>query len=155
GAAVERRGSALAAAAECVWGRGGCPIVWMMLHLRTIAAVALAVASGAVGRQPGPDYDFSFSTIGAVGNAPYSGPDPYPLGVDGRGQVNYTYRISRLEVTTAQWMEFVNTFSVQPELDGPKGPRLVWGPDRWWGAVPDTSYQGPGHRYTFDPGEQF
>lgn len=56
-----------------------------------------------------PDYDFDFVTIGAVNNPAYTqgpfGPNGY--GRD-RGSVGYLYRMSRLEVTTAQWMEFAN-----------------------------------------------
>jgi formylglycine-generating enzyme required for sulfatase activity len=60
--------------------------------------------------------------------------------------------MSRLEVTTSQWMEFVNTFASQPDLIAPGGPEFVWGPTIWWGAVRDTSYSGPGIRWRTDPG---
>jgi len=70
---------------------------------------ALALAAGAQAGVP-PSYDFDFATIGDVRNPAYTdgpgGPNGgYPLG---RGSVGYQYRMSRLEVSTAQWMEFAN-----------------------------------------------
>lgn len=55
-----------------------------------------------------PDYDFQWATIIDVNNPAYGGG---PLGeLSGRGSVPYEYRISRLELTSAQFLEFVNTF---------------------------------------------
>jgi formylglycine-generating enzyme required for sulfatase activity len=57
-----------------------------------------------------PDYDYQWATIGAVGNAPFTGPTPggpiAPI-----GGVNYEYRMAKMEVTTAQWVEFANAAS--------------------------------------------
>ncbi len=101
------------------------------------------VAAAPAGAQVPNNYDFDFVTIGATGNT------PYPGDIDGnnagRGQVNYEYRIARTEVTTAQWMEFVNTFSVQG--NDIAGPGRIFA----WGAVLDTSYPGPGTRYKLNP----
>jgi formylglycine-generating enzyme required for sulfatase activity len=58
-----------------------------------------------------PDYDFQWATIGAIGNAPFTGPTPFG-DIPPIGQVNYEYRISKMEVTSAQWMEFANAASV-------------------------------------------
>ena len=53
-----------------------------------------------------PNYDFQWSTIGALGNAAYGGG---PLGeFAGRGSVAYSYRMSTLEVTSSQWLEYRN-----------------------------------------------
>lgn len=116
------------------------------LHRRSFTIVVLAVLSSATFALAGPppnDYDFDFVTIGAVGNTPYDG------GLQGnnagRGQVNYEYRIARTELSTAQWMEFVNTFSTQGiDLAGP-------GRIYSWGAVVDNTYNGPGRRYKLNP----
>jgi len=82
-------------------------------------ALALLLATAVLGAgaplahaQAPPDYDFDWVTIGAVGNPAYAGDPEFGTNA-GRGSVPYTYRISRLEVTTAQWMEFMNTFSTQ------------------------------------------
>jgi hypothetical protein len=49
-----------------------------------------------------------FVTVGAVGNAPWAGdgtPDDQSIG---RGSVGYEYRIGKFEITTAQYVEFLN-----------------------------------------------
>ncbi len=84
-------------------------------------------------------YNIDFVTIGDVGNAPYAG-DPDGRMAD-RGRVDYEYRIGRYEVTTGQWMEFVNTFSTQSD-DYANFARPVF-----WGAKIDFSYNGPGRHY--------
>jgi len=50
-------------------------------------------------------------TSGASGSPAYKGPDPTGR-VTGRGSVGYEFKLSRTEVTTAQWVEFYNTFLV-------------------------------------------
>lgn len=70
------------------------------------SATALALASAAAAQTP-PDYDFQWSTITHAGNPGYQGPDINGQ-TRGRGSVGYHYRISRLEVTSGQWMEFAN-----------------------------------------------
>lgn len=91
-----------------------------------------------------PNYDFDWATIDDPGNPAYEGDDPAGL-VGGRGSVDYVYRISKLEVTTAQWLEFVNTFATQGDQH-----RFFAQPSHW-GAVIDGSYQGPGRRYRLKP----
>ena len=104
----------------------------------TFAGVVLALAgaaSVALGQGDGIDW----VTVGDVGNAPYPG-DQYGQNA-GRGSVGYAYRMGQYEVTTAQWLEFVNTFSTQSdELQDFAVPFL-------WGATIDWSYDGPGRRY--------
>jgi hypothetical protein len=87
-----------------------------------------------------PSYDFDFVTIGAVGNAPWLGNDPLGL-AHGRGRVDYEYRIGRLEVTTSQWMEFANTYSILG------GSWTFFAKPTRWGAEVDPTYSGPGQRY--------
>jgi formylglycine-generating enzyme required for sulfatase activity len=72
-------------------------------------------------------------TIGAPGNPAYSGPDVNQT-VTGRGSVPYEYRLGRTEVTTAQWMEFYESFYGRaPHLTSPVR----------WGAVDRGSGQSP------------
>lgn len=88
--------------------------------------------------QTPPDYDFQFATVGSAGNAPYAGMNtPF----HGYGGVEYEYRMSRLEITTSQWMEFVNTFTTQG-IDVPFRDGGIF-----WGAQRDFNYPGPGIRY--------
>lgn len=106
----------------------------------------VALGSGPLAAQAAePDW----ITISAPGNAPYTG--PFPFGgeiMNGRGSVGYDYRIARTEISTGNWLEFVNTFSTQgdfpQELFGT--PSFIWGPSNW-GAGPDGSYSGPGFRH--------
>jgi len=109
-----------------------------------VAASCVAAAVSFARAQPGSDYDFDFVTIGAPGNAPYTGDSPYnpPIAV-GRGTVNYEYRIGRTEVTTSQWLGFVNTFTMRE--DSAFGLDLL---PAHWGAEPDSAYSGPGYRWT-------
>ncbi len=112
----------------------------------------LGVAAGAVGllasaavAQVGPD-GIDWVTIGAPGNRGYDGPDPDNL-VRGRGAVGYEYRIGRTEITTGQWMEFINTFKARSDAV----PYAVLPTPVFWGADVDPAYSGPGTRYRLDP----
>lgn len=84
-----------------------------MKHSNTAisASALISLVAQSAARTP-PDYDFDFANIGAVGNTAYDGPDPYsapPL--TGHGRVDYAYRMSKLETSTGQWIEYLNTFS--------------------------------------------
>lgn len=93
-----------------------------------------------------PDYDFSFARITHAGNAPYMGGSDGAVPVTGRGTVNYEYRMSKLEVTTGQWIEFANTF-----LGTATPPPLFNFTPVFWGGRFDPSYSGPGERYIANP----
>ncbi|MCC6969690.1 MAG: SUMF1/EgtB/PvdO family nonheme iron enzyme [Phycisphaerales bacterium] len=109
--------------------------------------VGSVVASRAMAQ---PDYGIEFVTVGAPGNEAFNIPsNDYPnSSVLGRGRVDYTFRIAKYETTTAQYLEFANTFygvdrnSLPPFLSG-------LGPIEW-GAGPDPSYHGPGRQWTLD-----
>ena len=89
-------------------------------------------------------------TIGAAGNAPWPGNGMPPHRADGRGAVNYEYRIGRYEVASGQWVEFFNA-----ALDRPVGDTLphVLAPT-FWGGIPTTP-NNPGNpnarRFTTTP----
>ena len=91
-----------------------------------------------------PNYDFDWATVTHPGNAPYDG-GQFGL-TAGIGRVDYVYRISKLEITTDQWLEYVNIFSPR------KGGRFFTNP-AFWGAYPDPTYSGPGRRWAPIPGE--
>jgi len=110
---------------------------WWRIVLGAVPLVGCAVASA----QPGPD-GYDWATIGSVNNPAYDGPDPFNL-VTGRGSVGYEYRMGRFEVTTAQWMEFYNTFKARADpVPDNVLPNLIL-----WGAETDPTYSGPGTRY--------
>lgn len=111
-----------------------------------MSGVAAAVTAASITcAQNVPSYDFQWATIGDVGNPAYlNGPSWSPT--LGRGSVGYEYRISKLEVTTAQWMEFVNTFATQSD------DLTQFGNPSFWGATIDPDYDGPGRRYVLQSG---
>ncbi len=108
--------------------------------LGLVAAVAPALAQ--------PSTDFDWVTIGAVGNRGWDRGEVIPGTVVGRGSVGYEYRIGRTEVTTAQWMEYVNTFTARADA-----PAVIVEP-LFWGASLDPTYSGPGVRYRLTPGRE-
>ena len=80
---------------------------------RTFTRVAMACAILVASPAPagGPD----FVTIGDPGNPAWPG-GMYGQ-TAGRGSVNYRYRMGRLEITSGQWLEFINIFA--PLSDNP------------------------------------
>ena len=115
----------------------------MLRRQAIISSAALTLLSGTALAQVDPNSGIDFVTIGAVGNAPYQGPSG---NVVGRGRVDYEYRIGRLEVTTSQWVEFMNA-----ALDRPSTDRIphVFAPDTW-GARGVTAQNG-GRRWEATP----
>ncbi len=67
--------------------------------------LAAAAGPGLVSRAdvPPPDYDFQWANISDRNNAAYPGPG----GNAGRGSVSYAYRMSKLEITSKQWADFL------------------------------------------------
>lgn len=82
-----------------------------------VIVAAFAIGGTAAGRTPPPDYGYQWATITHPGNRhvnadegpnfhpPYSGPN---LRI---GRVDYIYRIATAEVTTGQYLEFVNAYA--------------------------------------------
>lgn len=92
--------------------------------MRSFVAIAILVgcASAAhAGAHPRPTDDFGhdFVTIGAPGNrAALPEERYYNQRFEKLGKVNYRYRISKTEVRTEQWFEFVNAYWSYWEADG-------------------------------------
>ena len=78
-------------------------------RLAVAAVASLATASVTLGGSNNsvPDYDFDWAVIGDPGNAPYEG-EIHIVGSN-RGGVDYTYRMSKKEVSSGQWLEFITT----------------------------------------------
>ncbi len=76
------------------------------------AAVLALAARGAPGGQAPPDYGFEWAVVGDVGNEAYDGRHelfgPGSSLTAGRGAVAYRYRISKTEIATEDWVEFLN-----------------------------------------------
>ncbi|MEM8757160.1 MAG: hypothetical protein AAGF47_05185 [Planctomycetota bacterium] len=93
-------------------------------HIITAAAVAFSAAA-----QP---TSMEFVTIGDPGNIGYNNINDFgfPTAFEGRGSVDYRYRITTQEVSTREWLEFFNLFVAQD----PAFERIL-DPNRW-GADP-------------------
>lgn len=98
----------------------------MQAILGLFAASALVAPSLAVlppapaGVQVSHEYGIEFVTIGDAGNSGFPNSTVGWTGDDdrlGRGSVNHEYRIARTEVTSGQWLEFLNTFGPRPMPD--------------------------------------
>jgi len=74
-----------------------------MNKLALIACIATAQAAA----QAPPDYGHNFITISDAGNAAYDREDNLGF-TTGRGSVDYEYRIAQTEVTSAQFVDFLN-----------------------------------------------
>jgi sulfatase modifying factor 1 len=102
---------------------------------------ATAIAAGAqVTRQDG----LEFVSIGAPGNPTWRGTGaPVNDYAIGRGSVSYAYRIGRYEVTSAQWVEFLNA-----GLDRPSNDTLPWiDTPAFWGGARTTPNNPNGFRW--------
>ena len=116
--------------------------------LRPLTLVLLSTALAASPGAAPSTYDevaagFDFVTVGDPGNAglSLSNYQEFPENI-GRGAVDYSFRVTRTEVTTEQYMEFVNTFST---ISDDVRRQLTFG--LRWSATVDADYFGPGERY--------
>jgi formylglycine-generating enzyme required for sulfatase activity len=94
-------------------------IVWHLCCMRIwgIIGVIGAVTLGASARAQSftdPNSGIEFVTVGAVNNPAWTGANSYN---NGRGSVGYTYNIGKFEVTTTQWVEFLNAAFDRPSND--------------------------------------
>ncbi|MFT5422845.1 MAG: hypothetical protein ACI89L_000614 [Phycisphaerales bacterium] len=124
-------------------------MVWVQDHdLRPHPAIPVLCLSALIGAavpaasaQTLPDYGFDWATVTDVGNRDTNATEA-PL-FDGHsvGGVNYTYRISKTEMTAGQWFEFVNAYT--PYYDG--NPGLTTFKGQWIGydSINGTHYLNP------------
>lgn len=70
-------------------------------------ASVLSPALAPQARADVPPYDFNWANISDRNNPGAPGTKPFDLNA-GRGSVSYDYRISKLEITTTQWADFLN-----------------------------------------------
>ena len=131
----------------------GNGVAWVP-RLGAFSLCAVSLFAFAAAAQVDPLSGIDFVTVGAVGNAPYTGPDPYNHSY-GFGQVNHEYRIGRTEVTTAQWVEFYNAAFDRPQSEwiGFIATPSVWGAGstapntpggRRWSATPASGLRPVG-----------
>ncbi len=102
------------------------------------AAFACAFSMNARGQ----DYGLDFVTVGAAGNrAPIASETPWNTAFN-RGAVNYEFRITRTEIVTEQWLEFVHAY--EP----------YWQGQHNWPGLTGTYIYDSGSGYELDPGTQ-
>ena len=113
------------------------------------SAVALAVFAAPPLAHIDPLSGIDFVTITHPGNAPWMGngtPDDRAIG---RGGVDYEYRIGRFEVTTSQWVAFMNAARDRPANDAI--PHVVV--PSIWGAA-GAAPQNGGQRWQVPAGNE-
>jgi formylglycine-generating enzyme required for sulfatase activity len=114
----------------------------------TGAWLAVLLCSPAVRADIDPLSGIDFVTIGAPGNAPWMGDGgPADTRIYGHGGVAYEYKIGRMEVTSAQWVEFFNAAYDRPSND--RLPHLI--PPTIWGGISTTPTVPGGRRWTTTP----
>ncbi len=93
--------------------------MWHLSLMRTwginafvLAVIATLAAPASAAIDPNSGIDFV--TVGAVNNPAWTGANSYN---NGRGSVGYEYNIGKFEVTTAQWVEFLNAAFDRPSND--------------------------------------
>lgn len=95
--------------------------------MQAAIGVILGCAAAAHAAPP-PSHGFDFVRIGAVNNRAYEGGGFDGTAYQGRGSVSYEYRMARMEVSTGQWLEFLN--AVAPLT---KNPDFSLTPTTWGG----------------------
>ncbi|HPO93900.1 MAG TPA: SUMF1/EgtB/PvdO family nonheme iron enzyme [Phycisphaerales bacterium] len=106
-------------------------------------------ASAAIDPLSGIDFVTIGATYGGAGNPAYQSGIPNQA-VNGRGSVGYEYNIGRMEVTTAQWVEFFNA-----AFDRPQAEWVPWvAPPDFWGAVSTTPNTPGGLRWSVPAGNE-
>lgn len=117
-----------------------------------LSGVMLAAPSGAaaaIDPLSGIDFVTIGATYGGAGNAAYQSGIPNQR-VNGRGSVACEYKIGRMEVTTAQWVEFFNAAFDRPQADW-----IPWvAPPGFWGAQGTTPNTTGGLRWMVPAGNE-
>ncbi len=105
---------------------GGCAIAALL----AVAAMPLEALADV-----DPNSGIDLVRVGAVNNPAWAGDGTVGDRAIGRGSVGYEYSIGRFEVTTSQWVEFVNAAANRPASE--RLPHIA-APGHW-GAVPGPS----------------
>jgi formylglycine-generating enzyme required for sulfatase activity len=122
------------------------PLMNRRVRIGAAAILAAVLAPNTAQASSDPPGGLGFVTIGNPGNAPYpGGPSGQRAGV---GQVNYEFRMGRTEVTTAQWLDFVNAVDTfNPVLARDTLEPTLWGA-HYVGGAPGSG------RWILDPQQQ-
>ncbi len=99
-----------------------------------------------------PNSGIDFVRIGARGNAAWTGNGRLGDYAIGRGSVGYEYSIGKYEITTSQWVEFMNA-----ALDRPSGqavPFLIPPDPGHWGGQQISPTNAGGRRWKVATGQE-
>jgi formylglycine-generating enzyme required for sulfatase activity len=80
-----------------------------------VMGLALLALAGSAQAQVDPNSGTDFVVVAAAGNAPFRQTGSV---VDGSGQVDYDFAIGRTEITSLQWVRFLNAVYDRPASDG-------------------------------------
>lgn len=89
--------------------------------LTLIAAYILAFVAGSQAIVTDSNDGFNWVVIGDPGNPGFPGHGQWHI-LQGRGKVDYLYRLTRTELTVTQWFEFVQAFA--PYYEGTYGQSI-------------------------------
>jgi formylglycine-generating enzyme required for sulfatase activity len=117
-------------------------------HLAIPATLCLAATAALAQSDPS---GIDFVTIGSPGNPAYQSSNPNDL-VNGRGSVDYSYRIGRDEVPTSLWVQFFNDAFDRPASDSI--PFISFPGSNFWGASAVTPNNPGGHRWAVPSGNE-
>jgi formylglycine-generating enzyme required for sulfatase activity len=118
----------------------------MLRPCLALSVLVPAVTAALATAQPDP-LGLQFVTVGSPGNPAYQSSNPNDF-VNGRGAVDYSYRVGQYEVTTQQWSSFFNAAK-----DRPAGDSIPFvATPLIWGAVSTTPTNPGGQRWTVPNG---
>lgn len=139
----------LASFGRCLFGHCECPHRFRS-PFAALAGVLLTAAPALAGLPPAPagvevttSQGIEFVTVGDPGNAAYTGgPAVFGSPYLGRGSVDYSFRMGRTEITTAQWVEFLNVVDTfDRDLAQQFAPTTsFWGAGDTLGAPPGSKW---------------
>ncbi len=124
----------------------------MLLWNGCVGAALVVAAAGVARGDIDPLSGIDFVNITHPGNAPWAGdgtPDDQSIG---RGQVNYEYRIGKYEITTAQYVEFLNAAFDRPQTDWI--PNLQAPIGAGWAGTSTTPNTTGGRRWLVPAGKE-
>lgn len=149
-----------------VTGTAASAWCWGLLVVAGLARAQDWLPPAPTGVEVTETYGIQFSTIGDPGNEPCLSYERVPPEFEDPlersrywrpfGQVDTVYRIARSEVTTEQWLEFLNAFAGTREREWFTQPEnydywfIGMGP-QGWGAFRRRNPDGPGYQwYQYD-----
>ncbi len=135
---------------------GGGVNVWHIVGVKAVRFIvvccAMGMTAGVVRADIDPLSGIDFVTITHTGNAPWTGDGTSGDQAIGRGRVDYEYRIGKYEITTAQYVEFMNAAFDRPQSEWI--PHLFVPGAGHWGALEVAPTTPGGRRWMVPAGNE-